>query len=49
MMKLLHRLKSWLGQKAVTQQPDIHPEPDEKTSRLQEQKPLLVSPPTCRP
>lgn len=48
-MKLLHRLKSWLGQKAVTQQPDIHPESDEKTSRLQEQKPLLVSPPTCPP
>ncbi|MBD8568333.1 MULTISPECIES: DUF6508 domain-containing protein [Pseudomonas syringae group] len=49
MMKLLHRLKSWLGQKAVIQQPDIRPESDEKTSRLQEQKPLLVSPPICPP
>ncbi|MEE4817892.1 DUF6508 domain-containing protein [Pseudomonas alliivorans] len=60
MMKLLHRLTSWLGQKAVTQQPDSAAEPDKKTpSRLQqnpdwvpplqEHKPLLVSPPACPP
>lgn len=63
-MKLLHQLKSWLGQKTLTQQPNDVTEPrpvgDDKTlprgeqhpdlmPALQEQKPLLVSPPSCPP